>query len=74
MADDLDRAAEYSALRLKIALENHFAARTDDPADGDSNGICIDCGELVPEARQRAVPGCRRCVECQTAHEQRKGG
>jgi len=67
MADDLDRAADYSALRLKVALDNHYAAR---PEDGDGAGICIDCGEPIPKARQRAVPGCRRCVECQMRLEQ----
>jgi phage/conjugal plasmid C-4 type zinc finger TraR family protein len=34
-----------------------------------SNLLCIDCGEEIPEARRRAVPGCRRCVDCQSLHE-----
>ena len=26
---------------------------------------CETCGERIPEARRRAVPGVRLCVECQ---------
>ncbi len=32
---------------------------------GPSLEECEDCGEPIPEARRRAVPGVRRCVECQ---------
>ncbi|MCL6262181.1 TraR/DksA C4-type zinc finger protein [Craterilacuibacter sp. RT1T] len=30
---------------------------------------CEDCGEDIPEARRRAVTGCRRCVPCQSERE-----
>ncbi len=26
---------------------------------------CEDCGDDIPEARLRAAPGARRCVDCQ---------
>jgi phage/conjugal plasmid C-4 type zinc finger TraR family protein len=32
---------------------------------GESLQSCEDCGEMIPEARRRAVPGVRRCRECQ---------
>lgn len=32
---------------------------------GPSRAECEDCGEPIPEARQKAVPGVRLCVECQ---------
>lgn len=32
---------------------------------GESLTHCEDCGEEIPEARRRAVPGVRRCVTCQ---------
>ena len=35
-------------------------------------GICLDCGEAIPEARQAALPGCVRCIHCQTASERRR--
>lgn len=31
---------------------------------GMSADACEDCGLLIPSARQIAVPGCTRCVEC----------
>lgn len=30
---------------------------------------CCDCGEEIPIARRRAVPGVRRCITCQEAVE-----
>lgn len=32
---------------------------------GESLQECEDCGESIPEARRRAVPGVRLCIECQ---------
>ncbi len=32
---------------------------------GESLQNCEDCGEAILEARRRAVPGARRCRECQ---------
>ena len=34
-------------------------------ASGSSRSICESCGEKIPEARQRAMPGVRFCVPCQ---------
>lgn len=30
---------------------------------------CEECDNPIPEARRRAVPGVRLCVECQAAHD-----
>ena len=40
-------------------------ARSRLPA-GESLLHCQECGEPIPEARRRAVPGVRRCVTCQS--------
>lgn len=32
---------------------------------GESLHNCEDCGEEIPEARRLAVPGVRRCINCQ---------
>ncbi|TAM11325.1 MAG: DksA/TraR family C4-type zinc finger protein [Nevskiaceae bacterium] len=32
---------------------------------GESAEYCDECGEAIPEARRRAVPGVRLCVACQ---------
>jgi phage/conjugal plasmid C-4 type zinc finger TraR family protein len=44
------------------------AARSRMPA-GESETHCAECGEKIPEARRRAVPGVRRCIECQSARD-----
>ncbi|MFJ0492805.1 TraR/DksA C4-type zinc finger protein [Citrobacter werkmanii] len=33
---------------------------------------CEECGDLLPEARRKAYPGCTMCVECQSNMELRK--
>jgi len=38
-------------------------------ATGESLRSCEECGEEIPEARRRAVPGVRRCVRCQAADD-----
>ena len=32
---------------------------------------CEECGDEIPEARRKAVPGCQLCVFCQEKHERR---
>ncbi len=32
---------------------------------GDSRSHCADCGEPIPEARRQAIPGVKRCIDCQ---------
>ena len=32
---------------------------------GESLIFCEECGEEIPEARRKALPGVRLCIECQ---------
>lgn len=38
---------------------------------GPSETHCVECGEDIPEARQRALPGVRTCISCQVALDRR---
>jgi phage/conjugal plasmid C-4 type zinc finger TraR family protein len=38
---------------------------------GLSAPVCIECGEDIPEARRRALPGVRFCIACQSARDRR---
>lgn len=38
---------------------------------GGSFSHCNDCGEEIPPLRREKVPGCTRCVPCQTKAEKR---
>ncbi|WP_417621695.1 DksA/TraR family C4-type zinc finger protein [Parasphingorhabdus sp.] len=43
-------------------------ARADMPS-GEAAKYCAECGEEIPEARRRALPGTRTCVACQSARD-----
>lgn len=36
-----------------------------------SYGVCIDCGQVIPEKRLTALPASARCIECQRMQEHR---
>ena len=39
---------------------------------GESHTHCDVCEEPIPEARRKAIPGVRLCVECQAELEKRQ--
>ena len=47
------------------------AARARMPA-GESARYCDECGEPVPAARRKALPGVRTCVHCQSGRDARR--
>lgn len=68
MTDDIDRAqAREEEMRGDALAEQ---ARRAHPRTGDSASECA-CGEPIPEARRRAVPGVQTCIECQREAERR---
>lgn len=36
---------------------------------GEGTMHCLECGEAIPEARRKALPGARTCVGCQAARD-----
>jgi phage/conjugal plasmid C-4 type zinc finger TraR family protein len=38
---------------------------------GEAETHCIECGEEIPEARRKALPGVKTCIECQSARDRR---
>lgn len=38
---------------------------------GEGQADCAICGEPIPEARRRALPGARTCVTCQSGRDRR---
>ena len=47
----------------RLRLEGFGNGRVED------YGICLDCGAEIPSARLAAIPGCCRCIACQTTLE-----
>jgi phage/conjugal plasmid C-4 type zinc finger TraR family protein len=52
--DQIDASVDDAVARARLALRK-----------GESLTHCEDCGEAIPEARRRVVPGVRRCLACQ---------
>ena len=38
---------------------------------GEGESHCVECGEEIPDARRRAMPGAVTCVACQSARDKR---
>ncbi|HEX8234061.1 MAG TPA: DksA/TraR family C4-type zinc finger protein [Caulobacteraceae bacterium] len=47
-----------------------LAARARMPA-GEGSDHCVECGDEIPEARRRALPGVHTCVHCQSGRDSR---
>jgi phage/conjugal plasmid C-4 type zinc finger TraR family protein len=37
--------------------------------EGEGVTHCVECEEPIPEARRKAIPGVRLCVDCQSEFE-----
>jgi len=51
--------------QIDASVEDAVARARSRLPRGESLSRCEDCGNEIPEARRRAVPGVRRCVACQ---------
>lgn len=66
MSNIFDRAQELEQRQRDEALARHAEAARQ---HGPSLSHCYTCGEEIPALRREKVPGCTRCVDCQTAAE-----
>ena len=39
---------------------------------GEGALFCDECGDPIPEARRKALPGARTCVPCQSGRDSRR--
>lgn len=70
--DEADRASALETRTREAAIRRTLDRRRR-IADLPASGICRGCGEMIDEARLRAMPGARRCVECEGAAERGRG-
>ena len=76
LIDDIDRAQAREAEILSDALRDQsLRAGLVGMTAADSAEVCQarGCGEVISEARRRAVPGVQLCVACQGRREKEKG-
>lgn len=69
MSDAIDDAQEMDA-RFRAAEVAAARAVT----AGNGSELCEDCGDPIPEERQRAVRWATRCIHCQEAAERQAKG
>ena len=60
--DQIDASLDDAIARARAGLQR-----------GESLSHCESCDALIPEARQKAVPGVRLCIICQSEHDQQSG-
>lgn len=51
--------------QIADSIEDEVARARSRLPSGESLEECEECGEAIPEARRRALPGVRLCVPCQ---------
>lgn len=56
--DQIDASVEDAVQRARSRM-----------AQGESLRHCEECGEDIPEARRKAVPGVRLCIACQSERD-----
>lgn len=66
---DNEEESEMGQLHAIHLNLNAIAAVRQRLAVGPSKGVCKDCGDPIPLARQKAAPGVQRCILCQTDFE-----
>jgi len=63
--------------QIDSTIEDAISRARQDLGSGESLTHCEECGEPIPPARQKAVPGVRLCINCQQkadAEKQRFSG
>jgi len=69
MADEADIAAKQLEEEMRMTLAQRASIRMEDPdEDEQGNRYCLDCGDIIPPERVRAVAAVR-CVHCATKLE-----
>ena len=56
--DQIDASVEDEIERARSRLPS-----------GPGRKTCYECGEPIPEARRKALPGVRLCIRCQEAED-----
>ena len=55
--------------QIDASVEDAIARARGKLARGESLKHCEECDAVIPEARRKAVPGVRLCIECQRTQD-----
>lgn len=59
--DQIDATLNDALTRIRSQLKQ-----------GESVIYCEECGELIPQARRKALPGVSLCIQCQTESDKKQ--
>ncbi|HDR2754087.1 MULTISPECIES: DksA/TraR family C4-type zinc finger protein [Enterobacter] len=51
--------------QINSTIEDAVARARGEIPQGESLEVCEECGDPIPEARRKAIPGVRLCITCQ---------
>jgi DnaK suppressor protein len=72
-----DDPVEAYTSDLEEGMEDDLQASLDEVEealkriDAGTYGVCVDCGEPIPDKRLEALPASARCMDCQRKAEHR---
>lgn len=55
--------------QIDASVEDAVEAARSRLRQGESLKYCEECGEPIPEARRKALPGVRKCIACQEVED-----
>ncbi len=58
--------------QIDASVEDAVKVARSQLAGGESLTHCEECGDAIPEARRKAIPGVHFCVSCQAIHEKQQ--
>ncbi|EKN4922363.1 DksA/TraR family C4-type zinc finger protein [Yersinia enterocolitica] len=61
--EQIDSTLEDAIERARLALGK---------GDSDSEIYCLECGQIIPEARRKALAGVKHCLACQNELDKRQ--
>lgn len=64
MIDDADKATANEERAMEIFQKSRQQGASHAARSASAGINCVDCGEIIPEARLRLMPRTLRCVMC----------
>ena len=59
--------------QIESSIEDEVQRARSALPKGESLSHCEECGSPIPEARRKALPGVRLCVDCQERRDRDQG-
>ena len=57
--------------QIEDSINDEITRARQNVPSGESLEYCEECGEEIPEARRKALPGVRLCISCQEEFDRR---